>query len=139
MLDSAVPDYPVTDSMIDRFLEIEPPAVRSTAEFDMIIEEIEQTYVLGSFFSALSASVVASGRMLNAARIGLHKLIASKIKELWDKGATNDWQPNIDALVEWKYLSEDVTQELSAVNEIRCRYLHSGPITTVAVDSLRAA
>jgi hypothetical protein len=138
MSDNMVPDYLVTESMIDRFLEIEPPPIRATAEFDAIIEEIERTYVLGAFFSALSASVVTTERMLNTARIELHKLVVPKIKQLWGKAAMNDWQPNIDALAQWKYLSRDFAEELSAVYEIRCRYLHSGEIATVATDSLRS-
>lgn len=138
MSDNMVPDYLVTESMIDRFLEIEPPPIRATAEFDAIIEEIERTYVLGAFFSALSASVVTTERMLNTARIELHKLVTPKIKHLWGKAATNDWQPNIDALAKWKYLGGDLANELSAVYELRCRYLHSGDIATVAPDSLRS-
>ncbi len=55
--DAMVPDYLVTDSMIDRFLEIEPPQTRGTTAFDTVIEEIERAYILGMFFSALSASV----------------------------------------------------------------------------------
>ena len=63
-----VPDYMINDSMIDRYLAIEPPQQRSTTDFDMIVEEIERSYVLGFFFSALSASVVTIERMLNTAR-----------------------------------------------------------------------
>ncbi len=33
-----------------------------------------------------------------------------KVKHLWNKGSTNDWQPNIDALVGWKYLSDDLAK-----------------------------
>lgn len=138
MSDTMVPDYLVTESMIDRFLEIDPPPLRSTIEFDPIIEEIERTYVLGAFFSALSASVVTAERMLNTARIEIHKFITPKIKNLWDKGPTNDWEPNIEALVGWKYLTEDLAREMRALYTIRCHYLHSGDVTSVATDSLQA-
>jgi len=138
MSDNMVPDYLVTESMIDRFLEIEPPSMRATTEFDAIIEEIERTYVLGAFFSALSASVVTTERLLNKARIELHKLVTPKIKQLWGKAAKTDWQPNINALAQWRYLGEDLASELSAVYEIRCHYLHSGDIATVVPDSLRS-
>jgi hypothetical protein len=133
-----VPDHLVSDSMVDRFLEIEPPTLRATGEFDTVIEEIERTYVLGALFSALSASVVTTERILNTARIELHKLVRPKIKQLWGKAATNDWHPNIEALAKWKYLSEDLANELCAVYQIRCAYLHSGDTATVATDSLRS-
>ncbi len=38
--DSMVPDYLVSESMIDRYLAIEPPQFRGTTEFDATIEEI---------------------------------------------------------------------------------------------------
>jgi hypothetical protein len=136
--DSMVPDYLINDNMVDRFFGIEPPQFRSTTEFDMIIEEIERAYVLGLFFSALSSSVVVIERLLNTARMELHKLVPNKKKRLWGKGPTNDWQPNIDALLEWQYLSTDLAQELSELYDVRCRYLHSGNASGVVVDSLRA-
>jgi hypothetical protein len=136
--DEMIPDYLVNTSMIDRFFEIEPPQFRGTTEFDSIIEEIERSYVMGLFFSALSASVVSIERMLNTARIRLHEHSLPKLKNLWGKGATNEWQPNIEALAAWKYVSVDLANELSALYTIRCQYLHTGDISTVREDSLRA-
>jgi hypothetical protein len=139
MSDAMVPDYLVSESMIDRFLSIEPPHLRCTTDFDVIIEEIERTYVLGAFFSTLSASVVTVERVLNMARIELHKLVSPKIGELWNKEAINEWEPNIDALTTWNYLNERLARELSVVyKEIRCHYLHSGDTTNLRADSLRA-
>jgi hypothetical protein len=138
MSETMVPDHLVTEPTVDPFLEIEPPPIRATAEFNTIIEEIERTYVLGAFFSALSASVVTTERMLNKARIGLHKLVTHKIKMLWEKAAITDWQPNINALAKWKYLSADFVEELSALYKIRCHYLHLGDIANVKADSLRS-
>jgi hypothetical protein len=138
MSDAMVPDYMVSDSMVDRYLAIEPPVMRGTTEFDLIIEEIERSYVLGLFFSALSGAVVTTERLLNTARIRLHEHVSPKVKELWKKDSTNDWQPNINALLNWKYLSTELAEELPRVYEIRCRYLHSGVVSTVERDSLRA-
>jgi hypothetical protein len=133
-----VSDAAITDSMIDRFLEIEPPVLRCTTKFDVIIEEVERAYVLGLFFAAVSSAVVSTERILNTARIELHKFVPEKVKELWNKSATNDWQPNIDALAKWKYISEDLAKELTEVYEVRCRYLHSGEISNLPADALRA-
>jgi hypothetical protein len=136
--DDMVPDYLVNDGMIDRFLAIEPPPMRGTVEFDSIIEEIERSYVMGLFFSALSASVVTIERMLNTARIQLHEHSAPKLPKLWGKGSTNEWQPNIDALATWKYISAELAEELTDLYAVRCQYLHTGDISTVRDDSLRA-
>jgi hypothetical protein len=103
MSDGMVPDHLVSDAMIDRFLEIEPPVLRCTTKFDVIIEEVERLYVLGLFFASVSTSVVTIERILNTARIQLHRLASPKIKELLNKSATTDWQPNINALVTWGY------------------------------------
>jgi hypothetical protein len=68
----------------------------------------------------------------------LHKLASPKKKALWNKDAIAEWQPNIDALATWKYISDDLAKEMSAVYKVRCLYLHSGDISNVRVDSLRA-
>ena len=139
MVDSLVPDHLVTDKMIDRFLRISPPMCRLNAEFDPIIQEIEQAYVLGHVFSSVASSVVAIERMLNDARMKLHDHCNTpKRKELWGKGPINDWKPNIDSLLKWGYIKSDLAQELRDVFGIRCRYLHSGPIGTLDGDSIRS-
>jgi hypothetical protein len=137
LVDSMVPDHLVTDDMVDRYLAIRPPLFRVRAAFDPIIEEIERAYVLGHAFSSLSASVVAIERMLNEARIQLHEHETSKLKRLWGKGPVNDWVPNITALRQWDYIEPKLSEELLVVYAIRCRYLHSGPIDTLEVDSPR--
>src|SRR5258708_6444901 len=81
--DEMVPDYLVSGSMVERFLCVEPPLMRSILEFDTIIKEIERTYVLGAFVSAVSNSVVTIERLLNVARIELHHHASPKIKQLW--------------------------------------------------------
>jgi hypothetical protein len=96
--DFMVADYLVTESMVDRFLAIDPPEFRVPSTFDTVIDEIERTYVLGLLFSALSAAVVTIERVLNEARIRLHEHVTQKIKELWQKGPLNEWEGNIGAL-----------------------------------------
>lgn len=135
--DSDIPDFLVTNSMVERYFAVEPPPMRSIADFDAIIEEIERAYVLGQFFSALSASVVTIERLLNTARIELHKHVTPKIKDLWDKGALNEWQGNIDALTRWGYLNDELAAELTGLFAVRCQYLHSGNIEGLEDDALR--
>jgi len=134
--DSMVPDFLVTDSMIHRYLSIEPPQFRIISEFDAIIDEIERNYVVGRFFSALSASVVTIERLLNKARIELHQHVSPKIKSLWGKGPSNAWDENIDALLQWKYIDNNLAGELRNLFQIRCEYLHSGLINNLRTDAL---
>lgn len=137
--DAMIPPFLVTDAMIDRFLAIDPPVFRIIVPgYEEIINEIEDSYVRGAFFAALSAAVVTIERTLNTVRIELHKAMKHKIKALWGKGALNEWQWNIDALHQWGYLTDALAAELRELFEIRCRYLHSGDISTIEADSLRA-
>jgi hypothetical protein len=136
--DSMVPDYLVTESMVDRFVAIDPPVFRVPSNFDAVIEEIERTYVIGLLFSSLSAAVVTIERVLNEARIRLHEHVKPIIKELWQKGPLNEWEGNIAALEKWGYLPAGLPEELRALYSIRCQYLHSGEITSLGADALRA-
>ena len=137
VLDSAVPDFLVTDAIVARYLEIRPPRFRVTTTFDLIISEIERAFVLGQFFAAVAASVVSVERMLNDARIRLHQHASPKLKDLWGKGPLNEWAGNIDALQKWGYLQTALADELKAVFDIRCRYLHSAAITEPEEDARR--
>lgn len=136
--DSAVPDFLVTESMVDRYLEIRPPQFRVETSFDLIISEIERAYVFGQFFAAVAVSVVSIERMLNDARFQLYQYESSKMKKLPNKkGPTNKWEPNINALQKWNYIEDALATELKAVYKIRCRYLHSDIIETPDSDARR--
>jgi hypothetical protein len=138
LTDADVPAYLVTDAMVDRYLAIEPPRLRATTDYDMIIESIEHSYVLGLYFSALSSAVVTIERLLNIVRIELHKVVPTKIAKLWGKGPLNEWEGNIEALESWGYLEPDLATELRRLFGIRCQYLHSGDISSLQVDVLAA-
>ena len=138
-IDKNIPDALVSEEMAERYLEIAPPVFSLIIpDYQSIIDEIEQSYVIGNDFSALSASCVVIERLLNQARIALHKH-HKKDKKLWRKDSKNEWHPNIDALKEWGYLDDAFASELSDIYvEIRCRYLHSGEIQKIRHDALRA-
>jgi len=140
IFDFDIPDKLVSEEMAERYLEIKPPAFSLIRDYQLIINEIEQSYVIGNDFSALSASCVVIERLLNQARIDLHKHHADKVvKKLWTKDAVPEWDPNIDALKEWGYLDDAFASELSDIyDEIRCRYLHSRKIQNIRHDAIRA-
>lgn len=85
--DRMIPDYLVSETMIDRYLDISPPVMAVIPEFHSIIREIERSYVRGDLFSALAAACVSMERLLNLARTKLHKY-HSKSKQLWGWGLT---------------------------------------------------
>jgi hypothetical protein len=135
--DRDISDKLVSEEMAERYLEVTPPMFSLIPDYQLIINEIDQSYVIGNDFSALSASCVVIERLLNQARIALHKH-HKVIKKLWDKGPSNEWYPNIDALKEWGYLDDDFATELSDIyREVRCRYLHCGEIHNMRQDTLR--
>jgi hypothetical protein len=136
--DRMIPDYLVSESMIDRYLEITPPVMAVIPEFQEIIKEIERAYVRGDLFSAVSAACVSIERLLNLARISLHKH-HTKIKGLWSKGPSDKWGGNIEALMQWGYLDQTFADELQSIfKDVRCRYLHSARIADLRGDALRS-
>jgi len=139
MSDDQVPDHLVSEDMVDRYLALTPPNFSVIPEFQSVINEIEKAFVRGLYFSTVASACVAIERMLNLARIELHHH-HPKIKELWGKGASNSWGPNIDALLSWGYLDEPFAAELATLYEdVRNAYLHSSPLGDVEANALRAA
>lgn len=138
IFDHDIPGKLVSEEMAERYLEITPPVCSLLPDYQVVINEIENSYVIGNDFSSLAASCVVIERLLNHARINLHKH-HKVIEKLWGKGPTNGWGPNIEALKKWGYLDDDFACELLAVyRDVRCAYLHSGPIRCLRNDALRA-
>lgn len=135
--EASIADELVTDSMIDRYLIIEPPQTLVMPEFDTIVNEIERAYVFGLYFSALSAACVSIERTLNLLRINLHPFHPGTAKEIKGQGPIVNWKQNIDALVQWGYLQgDDSTGLLRKQYFIRSKYLHSGPLDELPADTL---
>lgn len=136
--DAEVPDSLIDDEAVRRYLELTPPPAAIIPDFQLIIGEIEASYILGLFFAAGSAACVSIERMLNLARIRLHAH-HPKIPALWEKGPLNSWAENIDALHSWAYLDSAFAQELKVIyKNIRNPYLHSGTITDAQGDAKRS-
>ena len=134
IFDHDISDKLVSEEMAERYLEITPPVFSLIPDYQLIINEIEQSYVIGNDFSSLSASCVVIERLLTQARIALHKY-HNVINKLKGKG----WDKSINALKEWGYLDKDFASELSAIyREVRCNYLHCGEIKCLRRDALRA-
>ena len=135
--EATIADELVTDSMIDRYLAIEPPQTLVMPEFDTIVGEIERTYVFGLYFSALSAACVSIERALNLLRMKLHPFHPGTLPEIEGLGPIDNWKKNIDALVQWGYLQEDASTGLLRKQYfIRSKYLHSGPLQALPADTL---
>jgi hypothetical protein len=135
--EETIADELVTDSMIDRYLVIEPPQTLVMPEFDTIVNEIERTYVFGFYFSALSAACVSIERTLNLLRINLHPFHPGTAAEIEGLGPIDNWKKNIDALVQWGYLQEDdSTALLRKQYFIRSKYLHSGSLNELPAHTL---
>jgi hypothetical protein len=135
--EATVADELVTDSMIDRYLVIEPPQTLVMPEFDTIVNEIERAYVFGFYFSALSAACVSIERTLNLLRINLHPFHPGTAAEIEGLGPIDNWKKNIDALTQWGYLQEDdSTALLRKQYFIRSKYLHNGRLNELPADTL---
>lgn len=138
-IDKSIPDTLVSEEMAERYLDITPPVYSLIIpDYQSIADEIEQSYIIGNDFSAISASCVVIERLLNQARISLHEH-HKEDKKLLCKGPKNEWYPNIKALEKWGYLDDGFASELSCVyKKIRCRYLHSGEIQNMRQDAKKA-
>jgi hypothetical protein len=134
-----IPDNLLDDDVVARYVEIDPPwAMPVLPDFQEIVNEIEVAYVTRNDFAALTAACVSIERLLNIARIELHRYLPP-IKKLWNKKASNAWDENIDALHRWGNLDDAFAAELLALyRDVRNRYLHSGPLGDMRADALRS-
>ena len=139
LIDNVIPNELVSEEMAERYLEITPPVFSLILpDFQSVINEIEQSYVIGNDYSAIATSCIAIESLLNYARIKLHKH-HPKISKLYNRAATNDWLLNIDALKQWGYFDDVFASELSDIyKKVRCKYLHIGQSRNLRKNALRA-
>ena len=135
--DTMIPDFLVSEAMIDRYLAVRPPQFRIGGEFDAILNEIERAYVLGRLFAAIASSVVTIERMLNEARIKLYPFGNPPVPALKGKGRLDQLASQHRRASSWSFLENEIAEELRKLYKTRCEYLHSAPLGSLERDARR--
>ncbi|MDD2865311.1 MAG: hypothetical protein PHC99_11420 [Methylococcales bacterium] len=119
------------DSKIQNFKDLKFKPFSVTAFHNKFLEQIRNSYVLGSYYPALTGACALGERILNHMVLLLrdyHK-DTPEYKKLYRKQSFDYWPHAIDALESWEELLSEAAHKFRELNEKRNRAIHFNPET----------
>lgn len=114
------------DAKFDRWLSIPKPVLSVVAEHTHLLQDIENSYVLGSLYSALTGACCLGERIFNQIIFAIKESYRSDslYKKIYNKGSIVDWKLGIDILVSWKVISSDTEKKYRRLASLRNESVH---------------
>ncbi|MCP1289929.1 hypothetical protein NK214_06950 [Chromobacterium sp. S0633] len=118
-------------SKVENFIELGNKPFSVAAFHNKFLEQIRNSYVIGSYYPALTGACALGERILNHLMILLreyHKS-SSEYKKVYKKDSFDNWLQAIDALESWRELLPEAALKFRDLNEKRNRAIHFNPET----------
>ncbi|MFA7309055.1 MAG: hypothetical protein WC045_03215 [Patescibacteria group bacterium] len=114
------------DQKLQRYLSIENPVLSVVQDHIPLLEEINNSYVAGNFYSCLTAACCLGERIFNDvffAINGDHKS-SDWYRKYWNKGVIQNWPDGISMLHEWKVIDEETRKKYLLLYKLRTYSVH---------------
>lgn len=118
-------------SKVENFIELGNKPFSVAAFHNKFLEQIRNSYVIGSYYPALTGACALGERILNHLMILLREYHKSspEYKKVYKKDSFDYWPQAIDALESWRELLPDAALKFRDLNEKRNRAIHFNPET----------
>lgn len=109
-----------------RWLSIPKPVLSVVDEHTHLLEDIEDAYVLGSLYSALTGACCLGERIINQIIIRIRESYraSEQYKKICNKDSINDWSLGIETLKEWKIIDTDTEAKYRRLGKLRTDAVH---------------
>jgi len=117
------------DFKINNFYNLSYKPLSVAAFHNKFLEQIRNSYVIGSYYPALTGACALGERILNHMFLlfrDYHK-DAPEYKKLYRKDSIDYWPTAIDALESWGELLPEAARKFRELNEKRNRAIHFNP------------
>lgn len=114
------------DEKFDRWLSVPKPVLSVVDEHTHLLQDIEDAYVGGSFYSALTGSCCLGERIFNQIILRIRDSFKSNpyYKQVYRKDSINDWGLGIDILVQWKIIDASTESKYRRLATLRTESVH---------------
>jgi hypothetical protein len=119
------------DTKVKNFQDLKFKPFSVAAFHNKFLEQIRNSYVIGSYYPALTGACSLGERILNHMILLLrdyHKN-APEYKKVYRKNSFDYWPQAIDALEAWEELLPEAAEKFRELNEKRNRAIHFNPET----------
>jgi len=114
------------EEKFERWLSIPKPVLSVVDEHTYLLQDIEDAYVLGSLYPALTGSCCLGERIINQiiTRIRNSYRSSEQYKKVYNKDSINDWNLGIETLRLWDIINADTETEYRELYKLRTDAVH---------------
>lgn len=126
-----------------RWISIPKPVLSVVGEHSYLLQDIEDAYILGSFYSALTGACCLGERIFNQIILNTKEFYRSTMeyKTIYRKDSINDWNLGINTLVAWGIIKTETEIKFRQLGELRNASVHfqkkEQDLEKLAVESIR--
>jgi len=119
------------DTKVQNFIDLKLKPFSVAAFHNKFLEQIRNSYVLGSYYPALTGACSLGERILNHMILLLRDYYKSspEYKKVYRKNSFDSWPQAIDALEAWGELLPEAAVKYRELNDKRNRAIHFNPET----------
>jgi len=114
------------DKKFDRWLSIPKPNISVVDEHSHLLQDIEDAYILGGLYSALTGACCLGERIFNQIILRVKESYRSKseYKLIRKKDSINDWNLGINILFNWGIINLETKKRYQRLAELRTASVH---------------
>lgn len=128
------------ENKVNRYLEYEPPNMCIVNEYLDLLHSISDSYVLGSFYPALTGACSLGERIFNILILRLRSYYKDHAlyKAIHSKNSFQDWDKAITVLAQWEIIDSELESDYRKLADLRNKSIHFGNIKDIQASSLTA-
>lgn len=114
------------DEKFDRWLSIPKPNISVVDEHTHLLQDIEDTYILGGLYSSLTGACCLGERIFNQIILRVKESYRSKqeYKLIHKKDSINDWSLGINTLFNWGIIGLETKKRYQRLAGLRTDSIH---------------
>ncbi len=114
------------EKKFDRWFSIPKPVLSVVDEHTHLLQDIEDAYIGGSLYSALTGACCLGERIFNQIILRTREghRSTTEYKQVYRRGSLNDWNLGINTLVAWKIIEPNTEKKYRRLGELRNESVH---------------
>ncbi|MCZ6489224.1 MAG: hypothetical protein O7A06_01685 [Acidobacteria bacterium] len=122
---------------LERYLSFTLPDFCVVTEFHQMLREVQDAYVCGHFYPALTGACCIGERIFNVLLLRLREYYkdSPSYKIVCDKASFDDWNNAIDRLLEWSVLPNEIEGSYRDLSKIRHHSIHFKDLSDLEKES----
>lgn len=124
-----------------RYMSFKPPSLRVITEYHDLLQEIEDSFVYGLYYPALTSSCCLGERIFNILILRLRDYYKTSehYKHIYRKDSFDDWSRSVKILCDWKVItSDDIKMKYAELEGIRHEVIHFNKLEDIEAKAINA-